>query len=51
MLQLSNHLFMSSTFAQPLEAIVNATAEAMLDTTIAWLVLFARTCDDVTTKL
>lgn len=51
MIQLSNHLFMSSTFPQPLEAIIDATAQTMLDTAIAWLVLFAWPCDNITSKL
>ncbi len=50
-LQLSDHLFVSSTLAQPLEAVINAATEAMLDASIARRVLLARTSDDIAPQL
>lgn len=47
LLQLSDHLFVRSALAESLEAVVDTTAEAMLDAPVARLVLLAWSCDDI----
>lgn len=45
--QLFDHLFVGGALAQPLEVVVDAAGQLVLDTAVAWFVLLAWARDNI----